>query len=184
MKRKLLITELLGTAFVAACAFFMRRLYALSGGELIGILFGAVNGSLWESCKTLLLPYLIWSMLELLAVRLSLRRFAAAKAASLYALGTGWLLLRMGGMSCAVSDALSIAGAFALSFALYFAPVRLEDMFAPALVLLFLFAALYFSLTPFPPHWSVFLDPATGMYGIIPKHFDYGASALSPPLPQ
>lgn len=177
-----MLTEILGTAFVAACASFMRRLYEWSGGELIGILFGAVNGSLWESCKTLLLPYLVWSLLELLAIRLSLRRFAAAKAASLYALGVGWLMMRMGGLNGFAADSLSIGGAFALSFALYLSPVRLEELFAPALALLFLFAALYFSLTPFPPKCGIFLDPLTGMYGIIPKHFDYGATALTSAL--
>ena len=155
----------------------MRRLYDWTDGELLGILFGSVNGSAWELCKTLLLPFLIWSLLELLTLRFSFHRFAVAKTAALYALGALYLLLSKlaGGTAAGI---IAVIGAFALSFLLYSSSARLRGLFAPALALLFLFVALYFSFTPFPPRHEFFRDGATGMYGIIPKHFDYGAAAL------
>ena len=117
--KKYLLLEICGGLFTAAASVFMQHLYSLSGKELIGILFGAVNGSVWEACKTLLLPFFIWSLLESLIYRMSICRYTASKTIS-----------------------------------------------------------LYFALTPFAPHFKVFRDPATGLYGILPKHFDYGAFVL------
>ena len=68
--------------------------------------------------------------------------------------------------------------AISLSIILYISPLPLQKLFAPSLLLLFLFISLYFALTPFAPHFKVFRDPATGLYGILPKHFDYGAFVL------
>ncbi len=161
MDRKLLFLEIAGGAFVACGSLFMRQLYTLCGGELLGILFGAVNGSMWEACKTLLLPYLLWAVLETLTLRLRVHRFTVVKALALY-----------------TASAVAVAAATLWSLFLYHAGVPLRWLFAPSLVLLFLFAALYCSLTPFPPHTALFFDKATGMYGIIPRSYDCGAAAL------
>lgn len=163
--------------FAALAAILMRRLYAWCGGDLPGILFGAVNGSAWESCKTLLFPALLWGVLEALTLRLHWRRFAVAKTFSLYALGAVYLLLRPWGAE-PVACLLSLCAAVLLSWALYQSPLPLQELFPLAVCLLFLFWVLYFSLTPFPPRWSVFRDEATGMYGILPRGFDFGAAAL------
>lgn len=170
--------ETLGVGFAALAAVFMRHLYAWCDGELPGILFGAVNGSAWEACKTLLLPTLLWGVLEALTLRVHLRRFAAAKTLSLYALGAMYLLLRPWGAEPAAC-LLSLCAAFLLSWTLYRSPLPLQGLFPLAVCLLFLFWVLYFSLTPFPPHFAVFRDDATGMYGILPRQFDYGAAVLN-----
>ena len=179
MNRKLFVMEVLGGAFIAVASHFMSRLYALCDGELLGILFGSVNGSAWESCKTLLLPYLLWAVLEVLTLRLRVHRFAVVKTASLYALGLSYLGFRSMEMNPAAAGVICTAAALAMSCLLYCSPLPLRWLFAPSLVLLFLFTALYFSLTPFPPHTPLFFDAATGMYGIIPRSFDYGAAALN-----
>ena len=173
MAKKIIPLECGGFLFVLAASAFMRRLYEWNNHELLGILFGAVNGSIWESCKTLLLPYLLWGLIEILAVRVSLYRFTVAKTAGLYLLGVLYLALRLCGMHGAVAAVLSLAAGFAVSSALYGSNLHLRELFAPAIALLFLFVALYFSLTPFPPKTALFLDPATGMYGIIPEHLDF-----------
>lgn len=179
MKKKIIPLECGGLLFVLAASAFMLRFYEWNNHELLGILFGAVNGSVWESCKTLLLPYLLWGMIEVLAVRVSLYRFAVAKTAGLYLLGVLYLALRLCGMHGIIAAVLSLAAAFAVSAALYSSDLYLRELFAPAVALLFLFVALYFSLTPFPPKHELFVDPATGMYGIIPEHLDYGAIVMS-----
>ena len=97
MDRKLLFLEIAGGAFVACGSLFMRQLYTLCGGELLGILFGAVNGSMWEACKTLLLPYLLWAVLETLTLRLRVHRFTVVKALALYRLGFDYLSPRVTG---------------------------------------------------------------------------------------
>jgi len=176
LDRKLLFLEISGGAFVACGSLFMRQLYALCGGELLGILFGAVNGSMWEACKTLLLPYLLWAILETLLLRLRVHRFTVVKALSLYLLGFVYLALRVTGSADLFASVLAVAAATLCSLFLYHADVPLRWLFAPSLVLLFLFAALYCSLTPFPPHTALFYDRTAGLYGIIPRHYDYGAA--------
>lgn len=176
--KKMTAAELGGAAFTALCSIFMLHLYDLSGRELIGILFGAVNSSAWEHCKTLLLPYFIWSVLELLSLRPPAHCFTVIKAASLYALGGIYLLLKLPGVTDFVSAAAAIAAAVAVTIVLSASSVDLSKLFTAAVVMLFAFFALYFSLTPFPPRHPLFFDNESGMYGIIPKHFDYGAAAL------
>lgn len=178
MDKKILAADVCGVGFVAAGSLFMQQLYGLSGHELIGILFGSVNNSIWEMCKTLLLPYLVWTVLEILSVRVSLYRFTVAKTASLYLLGATYILLRLLSVSQFAAAAISVCAAFALAQLLYCSPMPLRGLFAPAIVLLFLFVSLYFSLTPFPLQNEIFRDSATGMYGLIPDHLDYGAIAL------
>ena len=176
--KKYLLLEICGGLFTAAASVFMQHLYSLSGKELIGILFGAVNGSVWEACKTLLLPFFIWSLLESLIYRMSICRYTASKTISLYLLGVMYIVFRQTPLDPYLAAAVSLISAILLSIILYISPLPLQKLFAPSLLLLFLFISLYFALTPFAPHFKVFRDPATGLYGILPKHFDYGAFVL------
>lgn len=187
MDKKLLRLELLGLAFTAAGAYFMSGLYAATDRGLIGILFGTVNGSIWESGKTLILPYLLWAMLELMCLGGRMRRFTVAKTASLLLLALLFLSLcalyhTIGGTATQTTKllfaAISVVCAFALSYCLMCSSLQLSELFPPALFVLFLLMALYFSLTPFPIKHFLFEDPTTGMYGIIPRDLDYGAIAL------
>ena len=187
MDKKLLKLELAGLLFCAACSAFMRSVYALSGGSLPGLLFGAVNDSCWECCKTLLFSYLLWAVIEVMCLGRRVHRIAVAKTAALYALGVLYLGLcalyhGLDGKNTQAAElafaAVSVTLAFALSYALTVSPLKVERLFAPSLFLLFLLWSLYFSLTPFPVRNYLFMDRATGMYGILPRNLDYGAVAL------
>ena len=164
--KRLLYLEAAGAVFIGTLAPVMHGLYDFFDGELIGILFGSVNESVWESCKTLLFAYLIWAVLESLLLRVSVRRFTSAKASALYALGAVYILLRQTGIEMHVAAAVSVIAALALSFLLYSSALPLQRVFAAALIMLFLFIALYFSLTPFAPENELFRDPETGLCGI------------------
>lgn len=175
--------EMGGILFCFLVSVLMKQLYALTDGHLIGVLFGAVNNSVWEQTKTLLLPYLLWALLELLSVQPSMKRLTAAKTLSLYLLGGllcgGGLLLRPCG--AAANTAFSLAAVtFCSLFSLwlYRSPLYLKNLFAPCVLLLFLFVSLYFSFTPFPPQLALFRDDETGMFGIIPIYMDKGAVIL------
>ena len=175
--------EMGGILFCFLVSVLMKQLYALTDGHLIGVLFGAVNNSVWEQTKTLLLPYLLWGLLELLSVQPSMKRLTAAKTLSLYLLGGllcgGGLLLRPCG--AAANTAFSLAAVtFCSLFSLwlYRSPLYLKNLFAPCVLLLFLFVSLYFSFTPFPPQLALFRDDETGMFGIIPIYMDKGAAIL------
>ena len=175
--------EMGGILFCFLVSVLMKQFYALTDGHLIGVLFGAVNNSVWEQTKTLLLPYLLWGLLELLSVQPSMKRLTAAKTLSLYLLGGllcgGGLLLRPCG--AAANTAFSLAAVtFCSLFSLwlYRSPLYLKNLFAPCVLLLFLFVSLYFSFTPFPPQLALFRDDETGMFGIIPIYMDKGAVIL------
>lgn len=175
--------EMGGILFCFLVSILMKQFYALTDGHLIGVLFGAVNNSVWEQTKTLLLPYLLWGLLELLSVQPSMKRLTAAKTLSLYLLGGllcgGGLLLRPCG--AAANTAFSLAAVtFCSLFSLwlYRSPLYLKNLFAPCVLLLFLFVSLYFSFTPFPPQLALFRDDETGMFGIIPIYMDKGAVIL------
>ena len=175
--------EMGGILFCFLVSVLMKQLYALTDGHLIGVLFGAVNNSVWEQTKTLLLPYLLWGLLELLSVQPSMKRLTAAKTLSLYLLGGllcgGGLLLRPCG--AAANTAFSLAAVtFCSLFSLwlYRSPLYLKNLFAPCVLLLFLCVSLYFSFTPFPPQLALFRDDETGMFGIIPIYMDKGAVIL------
>ena len=180
-KKLFVLLEASGIIFVLLCRLFMSNLYTLCGGNLVGVMFGRVNASIWENCKTMLLPYLFWSLIELMSISPRMRRFTSCKTISLYFLGLSYIGT---GMICGSENqsvfaaALCTALSFVLSFMLYNSKLNLEGLFHPSVFLLFLFWAVYFSFTPFPPENAVFIDPGTGLYGIIPSHIDLGAAAL------
>lgn len=178
--------ELSGAALCTALSLFLRELYTLCGRSLTGILFGAVNHSIWEGAKTLLLPLLIWGLLVQLSISPVFHRYLPVKVCAVSAS----LLLYIGlsasvrqAVGCALWAELSVTAVCAVFCAAttclcYRSRLRWELCFAPAAVAVFLLAAFYFSFTPFPPHNALFLDPDTGMYGVIPEHIDRGAAAL------
>ena len=179
--KSLIIMDAAGIIFVLIISLFMSKLNDLCNGSLVGMLFGSVNHSIWESCKTLLLPYLIWGMIELMSLSPRMHSFTVAKTLSLLFLGIAYIGIRLifgyakPGIFAAV---ICVTAAFAMSFFLYKSRFDLSALFPVSVFLLFLFWAVYFSFTPFPPKNLIFLDPQTGIHGIIPAHFDLGAAKL------
>lgn len=186
MQKKLIATEIGGIVFGAVLSLFLQNLHTLSDRGLIGVLFGAVNNSIWETLKTLLLPYLLWAMLEVLCIKPRFHKFAAAKIICLYVTGVVFIGLELvlslfsTGGDAAAFAAVVVCLVFAavLSEKLYFSLLELEKLFVPLAFMLLLFVAFFCSFTPFPPHNIIFEDRATGLYGIIPEYIDKGASAL------
>lgn len=180
------LPELSGAALCTAAAWALRRLYALCGGEISGILFGSVNRSVWESGKALFLPLLGWGLLMLLSVRQRFHRFLPVRVCAVAAGWAAYLGLCAGfralwGMSETAETVLTGCCALlcaALSVLLYRGGLPWERLFAPSVFVLFLLLAFYFSFTPFPLRSALFCDPETGMRGIVPPYIDRGAAAL------
>ena len=84
-----------GIIFLFIISLFMSKLNDLCDGSLVGMMFGSVNQSIWESCKTLLLPYLIWGMIELLSLSVHMHAFTVAKTISLFFLGIAYIGIRL-----------------------------------------------------------------------------------------
>ena len=54
MQKTLMKLEISGIFFILIMSVFMQNLYSISDRGLIGVLFGSVNDSIWETAKTLL----------------------------------------------------------------------------------------------------------------------------------
>lgn len=187
MQKKLLYLEIGGILFIVVMSIFMQNLLELSGRTLIGVMFGSVNDSIWEIEKTLLFPYLLWAGIELLCVKVPFRKFVVAKAISLWSFGFAYsalcLLFSLTGaeshfLSEFTAALICCTFAFFISYRLTTGSIKCEKLFYPAFFMLLLFVVLYCSLTPFPMHNYLFMDRATGLYGIIPENFDKGAVYL------
>ena len=159
--KKYLLLEAAGGLFIAAASAFMQHLYSLSGQELLGILFGAVNGSVWEACKTLLLPFFIWALLEALIYRTAIYKYTASKTISLYTLGALYILLRQTALSPQFSAAVSVAAAVSLSVFLYISPLPLQILSRGCATGLFFRANI-----PVPPTAP---RPPSGSFGSGPE---------------
>ena len=187
MQKTLMKLEISGIFFILIMSVFMQNLYSISDRGLIGVLFGSVNDSIWEGLKVILLTYILWAILELMCIKPRFKKFVVSKIISLYVLGFLYiaqsLVFSLFSKTpqfvaeltfCFVSVCLSVF----LSEKFYFSLIELEGLFAPALFLLLLFGAFYCSFTPFPPKNILFMDRATGLYGIIPENIDEGAIVL------
>ncbi len=187
MPKELKKFEIIGVFFVSAMSVFLSNLYELSGYSLVGILFGSANNSIWESLKAMVLPFAVWAIIEMMIIHPRLHKLAVVKVIMLYAVSALYILLSIV-VSSVMSEknlivqliltaVCSAVGAI-FTYKLYFSWFELEKLFAPFVFLLLLFFAFYFSFTPFPPHIKIFFDPSAGLYGIIPKYIDKGATAL------
>ncbi len=187
MQKSLMKFEISGIFFVLIMSVFLQNLYTLSDKQLIGVMFGSVNDSIWETTKTLLLPFILWSIFEIMCTRLPFRKFVTAKVISLYYLGLCYILLCL---IVSLTDSssryllefasaiIAVCTALFLSYRLVFSGFELQKYFAPSFFMLLLFVALFCSFTPFPPKMYIFMDRTTNLYGIIPEHIDQGAIVL------
>ncbi len=187
MEKRLLKFEVAGAIFVLVMSVFLQNLYDLCGGALPGIMFGAANESIWEITKTILISYIFWSIIEVMCAGVRFHKFVVARVISLYFLGFFYILLclvfsALGGENYSMPEfaaaVAAVLSASFLCFKLMNSEIKLEKLFVPALFMMLLFLAIYCSFTPFPPHCFIFMDRATGLYGIIPEYIDHGAIAL------
>lgn len=170
-----MLSEVIGCVFIYGGAVLLHYIYPLSGGAALSIVFGAVNESVWEHTKIFAAPYIGWALLQLCRLTVPFRRYVVAKCIGLYALsgcviGFCFLCPALTGSQSVWGDILlsltAILGAQALSYALETADNRLEEFFAPALMLMMLYYLMFFSFTIFPPRVGLFRDPITGGFGI------------------
>ena len=187
MQKKFLKLEIAGIFFVIIMSVFLQNLYDLTSNSLLGVMFGAVNDSIWETEKTLLLPYLIWGIIEILCVRVPFKQYVVSKVIALWTFFASFAVLCLlfsltkpenySLPEFAVALVCTVL-AFFISYRLTFSSKKLEGLFVPSFFMILLFIALYCSFTPFPPRLYMFMDRATGLYGIIPENFDMGAVYL------
>lgn len=175
MKQRTAISEAVGAAVIYAAAVFLHFVNAFGGGAL-GLVFGAVNESVWEHVKIFSFAYVGWAILQLCWLRVPFRRYAVAKCIGLYLLMGGMIgffyaYTSFTGYSILEVDILSslilLLLAQGLSYTLEVRENHLGEFFVPAMLLLLLYYLMFFSFTVFAPKLPLFRDPVTGGYGIV-----------------
>ena len=170
MKKETVKIRFWGLVIVPLMIIVFKNLYSLTNGALLGIFFGAVNGSMWEQTKVVMLSYLVWSLVEAIGKRSGFHRFAVSRIISLWFVGifclASYLLIYALGVESAGLPRLE------------YGERKIEQLFLPCVFMMLLLIAVYCSFTVFPPHMILFEDIQTGMYGIIPEYIDSGAIAL------
>jgi hypothetical protein len=171
------VLEIIGAVVCAISVCLLSDLYELTGKNPIGILFGCVNGSIWESLKPLILSYFVFAGLELLSAKPYFRRFTASKAIGLYIVCVLYILF------VSLTPIKGTAAVFICELAGFVISAILmkkntERLYCLGCFMLLLVFVCYFSFSANPPRVGLFIDPLTGMYGIIPENIDIGAFRL------
>ena len=178
------ILEICGVFFVFICGTLLHFLYEWTDKSVVGVVFGAVNESVWEHVKIFAMPYIVWGIIELAVSIPYFRQFVVAKVFGVY-LQSGliisffYLYTFFTGKSILWLDILSvfvwICISHCFSYRLTTGDKDVRHLFPFALGLLFLFFIMYFCFSAVPPHIELFKDPVTGLYGVIPENIDVGA---------
>jgi hypothetical protein len=175
MRRLILRWELLGFLFILAAGFPWHFVFQWIGGWRPAALIFPVNESVWEHMKLCFWPGLIWALIENPFIGKGTLNFWAAKAVSLLAMCT--VMAAVFYAYVAVLGA-SVLWANLLDFALaaaagqyigYRVMVRQPLGFAArrvGAILLVVQVVVFLTFSFFPPHFILFRDPVTRVFGI------------------
>lgn len=152
----------------------LRVAYNFTDGAPWTVLFGSVNGSMWEHCKVYAVPYMCWAVITLAVARPPFKAFFTAKIAGVYIIVFGSLLTYslLSGMLGSRYMFIEIVVALLFVALGYIVSSNLtvnrniSAWFVTALFALILFGASYFCFTYSPPHVGLFLDTVQNIYGI------------------
>lgn len=177
--------ELTGFFFTFIVGILFHFLYEFTEKNVVGILFGSINGSIWEYSKVFALSYCIWGFIELALSVPYFRQFIVAKIFALYLQGiliilTLWLYTTLSQKTADFQQILMVvflssAIACYTAYRITISEKDIRYLFVLALSFLFVFFIVFFCFSVVPPHTAIFQDPLTQLYGIIPKNIDVGA---------
>jgi ABC-type Fe3+-siderophore transport system permease subunit len=142
-------------------------------------LFGAVNESTWEHLKMAFWPILLWLLVEGVLIKkkhVDVRNFVIAKAIGIYVTPLAIIVLYYSyealGFTINLASGLSF---FAIGVFLGYMASALvmsvrswpKAMAIVGIVLLVFVTVCFSTFTYFPPQNVLFVDPPTGLYGIL-----------------
>lgn len=176
MGRRLFFWEAAGFFFVAAAGTLLHFLYNWSGESAFVAAFSAINESVWEHMKLLLVPMFLFSVVQIWALWKTYPNFLAVRAVStltglilipvLYYTYTGVLGYRVSWVNVVIFY-LADLGAFLLDHRL----LRRGRFNSPwqqllGVVVLWALAFCFVWCTFRTPQLGLWRDPATGQIGI------------------
>ena len=149
--------ETIGLLWTLAAGNLLHFVYQWTGESTVAGLFAAVNESTWEHMKLLAVPWVLFSLVEYIALRTD--GVAAPRAAGL--LGQGYMIVDI------LIFQVSVLLAFWVSRVLQKGRRLAGGAWTVAGLLALLGIWAVFLLFTFrPPELAIFIDPVTGTRGI------------------
>jgi hypothetical protein len=176
MNSKILKLEIWGMVFISLLSSFLHFTFELAHKFWLVGAFSAVNESTWEHLKLAVMPAILWLLLEFFFFKIRGANFWPAKAVALWLapvliivffysytaiLGHNLLVFDISTFILAV-----IFGQIA-SYKIITAKSDFSRLKTISLVLLIILPIIFAIFTFFPPHNFLFLDPVSGLYGIV-----------------
>lgn len=174
-KTRAILVCAVGSAAGFILAALLHFAYDLSGKNILVAVFSAVNESVWEHVKILVIPYLLWSIAVYYILRPNFKRLIVARCAgtlTIMLLTVCFFFIYSGvwGSHVLWIDILSaflwIACGEIVSIRIINSDKNVSDIFpiSAALLCLILVMLLCFSVSP--PKIGLFRDPITQLYGL------------------
>lgn len=168
---------LIGAVVIFAFGLILHYSYIISDGTVWSILISSINNSAWEILKPFAIAYIMWIIIELSVLRPSLLHFICTKILMLYLLAFMVIIYSLCVryfVNSFLSEIIFMSGILIIiatvqiiSYKIYASKIKLEIFCIPILIamLLFFIMILFFSL--YPPHFIVFRDFESGLYGLM-----------------
>lgn len=175
-RKKILAWEMTGVVVISLSGSLLHFAFEFFGEWPPVALVAAVNESVWEHLKLAFWPALIFAFIEWPFFRRKVENFWTAKAAGIFVIPLGIVLLFYGYTALAGGNVLWA------DISLFLVAVLIGQMLSyrimarrrsaarfktAAIILLALMIIAFSSLTFFSPKWPLFRDSQTGLYGIL-----------------
>lgn len=170
-----IVLAVLGVVICFGLYILLANLWIYSGKFIVAAVFGAVNGSVWESVKIICIPMLLWFTVEYFILHVNYYRMTTASvlgvaAAALFRICMAFICMGVLGFCPQWLDwcitVLSLAVGQWISVRIQRYPGRVEEYFLWATAGLGVLLYALMSFTVNPPHIGLFIDPARGIYGM------------------
>lgn len=167
--------QIAGFIFTAAAGTLLHFVFEWLGSPVYAAAFSAVNESVWEHVRLLMIPFLLFTLLEFIVYGRYVQNFAPVKCVSLL---LGMLIIIAGyytyigafGENLQVVNILLFVIAVAVAYIYSYTKMggiafRSSTGAVLGALGLLILAALAVALTYYPPHIPLFQDPMNGTYG-------------------
>ncbi|NCC88408.1 MAG: hypothetical protein EOM05_11210 [Clostridia bacterium] len=171
--------QLAGFIFTVVVGTALHFIYEWSGENVVAAVFGAVNESVWEHLKLIIVPMLIFGIIEYFLYGRKLKNFVQVRFLSIL---LGMAIIVIGhytysgiiGKNYFIVDILLFLSAVCAAYSFSYKTLRTEKFSTSLSKELAIFGILFLIVcviifTFVPPQIQLFLDPSTGSYGIPAK---------------
>lgn len=175
---KILKWEIWGAVFISLLGVLLHFVFDWTGQHCLMGAFSSVNESVWEHLKLVVVPTVIWLLIERKALKTEAHNFFLAKTTGLFAMPILIIILfysyfAIWGNNILVLDIgiffLAVAIGQFTSYKIMKAPELSQKYNKVSIVLSVILVAIFIIFTYCPPRFFLFRDPVSGGYGIVGK---------------